>query len=834
MALFDPLTANLDNLRFQKDLVDEARKRIVRYCPEWTEYNVSDPGITLIELFAWMTEQIIYRLNLTPRKNYVKFLEMLGITLAPPASATTPLTFYLSTPFPLRPGDPTGPATAVIPGNFQVATVTPPDGEAVIFTTDQALAIVSPELKYLCRERFQASYWHPKGAIDFVAYEPQPRPSGWAYFYLGFDPKLDSNNQPACNISGHILRLHIACEAAQGSGIDRERPPWLWRACTGTVAGTEETPESLGVPLPVLVDAQGNHWQRIDLGKTPEEKDTTGGLNNEMGSVTLYLPPKMEPVDLHGMKAYWVRCGLQTAADPLRQSTTAAALYTAPPVIKQMRVEVLGAQTQASNAVLVENEELGRSSGDPGQVFYLKYKPVLAPQYDNSQPHFNEVVEVEEWHDEGGQYHDDPVYIPWRQVCDFADSTRHDRHYMLDIATGEIRFGPAVRGQDGSVRQYGRIPPMSMRLRMRRYRYSSGVRGNVPQHQLRVLRSNLPYIDRVTNWVPVANGRDVESLEEAMLRAQRLMRAQNRAVTAADYELLAKQEDRAIARVKCLEPQQTASNSNLAPGQVVLLVVPAVYEAVAKHDFLPLALSADLQRRIRNRLEPLRVLTTTFLLQRPQYLGIFVNATIVVDERYDPQRVVTAVNRMLCNYLTPLRPIELPNPELGETPDPHKVAIVIDEASDPDLIEAQVKAALTRFKLQSKAMSNGQPSASLLPASQVAPDRAEPQWDGWSWGEPLRKPDLMLRMQKVAGVKQIKQLDLYKLRCQQDDLVTLQELRRQSPLVVASPLQTGEVKKINDAADTYEWELVVGDHFQPDPGTLLCSPINHLISLSPF
>jgi hypothetical protein len=47
---------NLDDLRFQSDLVDEMRKRIVRYCPEWTEYNLSDPGITLIELFAWMTE----------------------------------------------------------------------------------------------------------------------------------------------------------------------------------------------------------------------------------------------------------------------------------------------------------------------------------------------------------------------------------------------------------------------------------------------------------------------------------------------------------------------------------------------------------------------------------------------------------------------------------------------------------------------------------------------------------------------------------------------------------------------------------------------------------
>ena len=63
MPLPEPI---LDDLRFQRDLVDEARRRIIRYCPEWTDYNVSDPGITLIELFAWMTEMTLFRLNQVP------------------------------------------------------------------------------------------------------------------------------------------------------------------------------------------------------------------------------------------------------------------------------------------------------------------------------------------------------------------------------------------------------------------------------------------------------------------------------------------------------------------------------------------------------------------------------------------------------------------------------------------------------------------------------------------------------------------------------------------------------------------------------------------------
>ena len=87
----------LDDRRFQ-DLVSEARMRIHRACPEWTEHNVSDPGITLIELFAWMTEMTIYRLNRVPDKLHVALLELLGIRLDGPSAARTALRFRLAAP----------------------------------------------------------------------------------------------------------------------------------------------------------------------------------------------------------------------------------------------------------------------------------------------------------------------------------------------------------------------------------------------------------------------------------------------------------------------------------------------------------------------------------------------------------------------------------------------------------------------------------------------------------------------------------------------------------------------------------------------------------------
>src|SRR6185437_10132030 len=64
--------------RNAQDLVDEAKRRIPLYCPEWTDHNVSDPGVTLIELFAFMTDVLLYRLNRVTDQDYMKFLELIG------------------------------------------------------------------------------------------------------------------------------------------------------------------------------------------------------------------------------------------------------------------------------------------------------------------------------------------------------------------------------------------------------------------------------------------------------------------------------------------------------------------------------------------------------------------------------------------------------------------------------------------------------------------------------------------------------------------------------------------------------------------------------------
>lgn len=88
---------NLDDRTFQQ-LLDECIVRIRKSCPQWTDLSAGDPGMTLLELFAFLTETMIYRLNRVPEKAYVEFLRLLGVKLLPPAAAGARLRFSLKSP----------------------------------------------------------------------------------------------------------------------------------------------------------------------------------------------------------------------------------------------------------------------------------------------------------------------------------------------------------------------------------------------------------------------------------------------------------------------------------------------------------------------------------------------------------------------------------------------------------------------------------------------------------------------------------------------------------------------------------------------------------------
>src|SRR5688572_3142593 len=134
---------NLDDRRFQ-DLVDDAKRLVQQRCPEWTDHNVSDPGVTLIELFAWMTDQLVYRLNRLPDRHYVKFLELIGVQLFPPTAARGTVTFWLSAP---------QAAAVLVRAETEVASSRTDIDEPISFTTTADLSIVPCEFTRIATAR---------------------------------------------------------------------------------------------------------------------------------------------------------------------------------------------------------------------------------------------------------------------------------------------------------------------------------------------------------------------------------------------------------------------------------------------------------------------------------------------------------------------------------------------------------------------------------------------------------------------------------------------------------------------------------------------------------
>lgn len=587
------LTRNLDDRTFQ-DIVDEAKKRIAASCPDWTDHNVSDPGITLVELFAWMTEMVLYRLNQVPEKNYIKFMELLGLRLREPESARTDVTFYLSSP---------QPETIVIPQRTEVATVRTEMRASIVFSTDRDMEVFPPIMTSLITREMKGRSSGKPGyrahnlqhlgvtGFEFSGFGRKPRVGDALYF--GFENDL----------SYHVLALDLACPTAIGMGIDPANPPWQWEGWHG---------------------GEGDRrWRPAVV-----EKDTTGGMN-QSGTVLLRLP-RLAQRDLQKRRAYWVRCRVVESDAPS---------YDESPRVTNVVAKSWGGTVPATHASVVHEVMLGRSDGSPGQVFHVEHTPLL-----RRLP--GETIEVlppgeEDWE-------------RWTAVSDFADSGPRDRHFTCDSTDGEVRFGPALRRPDGSVRAYGAIPPRGTRLRFSSYRYGGGVAGNVQAGTLTVPKTSIPYVDRVTNHGDATGGIDAETIEMAQMRAPQLLRSRGRAVTASDYEALARLADSRVERARCVQPTAGAAAKGAVAGQIYLLLVPKVNRPDRRIPPEQLRIVDDLRDAVHRYLDDYRLLTVRLDIREPEYIRIGVDVTLATDPHADPERVRTDVERQLYRFLNPI------------------------------------------------------------------------------------------------------------------------------------------------------------------------------------
>jgi predicted phage baseplate assembly protein len=527
----------LDDRRFQ-ELVSEARMRIARNCPEWTEHNVSDPGITLIELFAWMTDMLVYRLNRIPDKLHVALLELLGVELHGPSAARTHVRFRLAAP---------PEQTVDIPaGATEVATVRTAADESIVFQVAGSLSI--PPIRPGAYVVERAGQYKAIAVADGSARPQGPDRLPFASppkvndaLYLGFEE----------DIANLLIHVNIDGSVARGAGIDPNDPPLKWE-----------------------VSQTGGGWAAAEV-----LDDRTGGFNYGAGTVEVQCPGESAVAGIGGKRLRWLRCRID---EQTRTGRTGAA-YAHPPEIYSITARPMGALVAVEHAARELNEGIGTSDGTPGQAFALRFAPVLPLQG-------KELLEVREAGSDR--------WAQWSPVESFAESGAADRHFKLVPNSGEIELGPAVRQPDGGWTQYGAIPPQGAELRMSAYRYGGGRRGNIAAETLTVLRSAIPGVATVSNPTPAYGGVDPESLDSARRRGAMELRTRYRAVTAADYEFLVAEGSSRVGRTICLAP---TSATEAIKVHVLPRVAPAdrrlTYEELTPGDSLLSEIAAYLDER---------------------------------------------------------------------------------------------------------------------------------------------------------------------------------------------------------------------------------------------
>ena len=583
---------SLDDRRFQ-DLVDDAKRRIGDRCPEWTDHNVSDPGVTLIELFAQMTEETIYRLNRVPDKVLTILMNTIGIRLQPARAAQTRLTFWLSAP--TRFWAATGEDTPLLaPAGVEVSTERTSTGDRVSFRTTEPLRLHRAEV--VGRHLAAAGPSRRPGevrAVDghgFVQVFGSGTPEPGAAFFV----------QLARPLPGCAVKVEIDCEPNRGTGILPDAPPLVW--------------EAWGRGM----------WQPCEV-----DRDTTGGLNRP-GSVFLHVPPEHADATLEGNEtAGWLRC--RVVGSRVGQSS-----YEQSPSIGRIGAETLGVSVHAAQAdVLVRGEVVGVSDGTYGQApFAVRNVPVVEDDSGGPLLHAG----------------DDPE--PWTPVDSFESSGEDDRHYLLDRVGGQIRLGVAVRQADGRVRRYAAVPPASATLRLEEYRVGGGVRGNVRATSLRVLRSPVAHVRSVENRSAATGGIDPETVEQAMARVPLFLRQRTRAVTVDDFAHMARDASDRVARSHALaEGDPTTS---VAVRVLVVPELPAGAGVESPIEVQDLTDVPETMTAVARYLDARRMVGIRVLVTPPRYVPVRIHARISAAPSADPRRVERAATLTLVRLVHPL------------------------------------------------------------------------------------------------------------------------------------------------------------------------------------
>lgn len=671
--------------RSYDDLVAELVARIPAHTPEWTNPRPGDPGRTLIELFAWLGDALLYRANLIPERQRLAFLRLLGVPLRPARPARGMVTVSLRenetvAALPIRPTVTlNGPVPFEARDEFTVLPIT----AAAYYKRTTDPNTLPPELEVALSEfhanggSIRAYYTTPLftgsvapgDGVDIVA----DTADRCLWFALLAPPARPAENQPGRNtevrdaLGGRLLNVGFVPSLPSTDPLEpvtaRARVPHVWEI---TVNTTNEPVQDV------------NPW-RPEYLALDEVADTTAGLTRP-GILRLSLPrheiihapandvrsdpdagvgdrpPRLDDAALASRLVAWLRLrpAPPPAASPAPETQFstgqgAASLHMSgtgavprPRDVEHLRVAWAGVNAiEVEQLVTHSNLIIGESNGAADQELQL---PATSVEPETL------VLEVEE----------DGRWDPWRRVDDLAtldpqadprvnlDAARDARVFELDAFTGTVLFGDGVRG---------RIPPAGHRIRARQLRSGGGVAGNLPAGTLKALSAATvtgePVGSRlvVTQPLPFGGSADAETLREAERRIPARLNHRERAVTADDYRMLARETPGvAVGRVELLPRFKPQTRQQEIPGIVTVMALPDRPLAPAPNPRADRPFLEAVHAWLDNR----RPLGTELYVIGCEYIPVAVSVVITVGEGAAPDTTVQAVKDALRRVLWPL------------------------------------------------------------------------------------------------------------------------------------------------------------------------------------
>ena len=457
----DPPAPNLDDRRFQ-ELVDDAKRLVQQRCPEWTDHNVSDPGVTLIETFACMTDQLLYRLNRVPDRNYVKFLELIGVRLFPPTAARGRVTFWLSGaaargrrgPVGHRGRDPP-PAAPTTRSSFT--------------TTDELRDRLGDALARRLVDRRQGE---ERDHTDTLA---GSNPAGFYPF--------DQVPKPGDALLVGSHRRGAGLRRAPAARLPRSRasasiptdPPLVWEAWTGERLGARAT-STRTAPA---------------VSTAPATSCFTCRTTHEASLVL-------------NQRAGWLRCRV------VRARTRAS-----PPTARRRRIRALRLATPSAGRSTRCTPRRSRTSCSGCPRACRRSASRLEREPDRARATARACSRSAAA----------TAGRSGTRSCTSPTRARTTTTSCSMPCPARCELGPAVRERDGSLTPAtARCRRRARCCASARTAAAAGARGNVTRGALTVLKSSIPFVSRVENRRPARGGVDGEDLENAQVRGPMLLR----------------------------------------------------------------------------------------------------------------------------------------------------------------------------------------------------------------------------------------------------------------------------------------------------------------------